>query len=184
MAKLVDKTYGDALFELALEKGQTDTYFEECQSILEILKENDELLKLMTHPKISKEEKVQVIENVFKGRVNDDITGFLVLILKKDRQTMITEILEYFIDRVKDFKKIGVAFVTTAVPLDEAMKKSVEKRLIATTDYQSFEMNYNVDKDIIGGMIIRIGDRVVDSSIRSKIESMAKELYEVRLTTM
>lgn len=184
MAKLVDKTYGDALFELALEEGQTDTYFEECQSILEILRDNDELMKLLTHPKISKEEKEQVIENVFKGRVSDDITGFLVLILKKDRQTMIPEILKYFIDRVKDYKKIGVAFVTTAVPLDEAMKKSVADKLIATTDYLSFEMNYEVDKDIIGGMIIRIGDRVVDSSIRSKIEAMAKELYEVRLTTM
>lgn len=184
MAKLVDKTYGDALFELALENGQVNTYFDECQSILQILKDNDELLKLFTHPKISKEEKEKVVENVFKGRVSDDITGFLVLILKKDRQTMIPEILEYFIDRVKEYKRIGVAFVTTAVPLNEAMKKSVEEKLIATTDYQSFEMNYEIDKDIIGGMIIRIGDRVVDSSIRSKIESMAKELYEVRLTTM
>jgi F-type H+-transporting ATPase subunit delta len=45
-------------------------------------------------------------------------------------------------------------------------------------------MNYEVDKDIIGGMIIRIGDRVVDSSIRSKLDAMAKELYEVRITTM
>ncbi len=184
MAKLVDKTYGDALFELALENGQTDTYFEECQGILSILKDNDELLKLLTHPKISKEEKQKVVENVFKGRVSDDITGFLLLILKKDRQTMIPEILKYFIDRVKEYKKIGVALVTTAVPLNEAMKKSVVDKLIATTDYQSFEMNYEVDKDIIGGMIIRIGDRVVDSSIRSKLEAMAKELYEVRITTM
>lgn len=184
MAKLVDKTYGDALFELALENGQVNTYFEECQGILEILKENEELMKLLTHPKISKEEKEKVVENVFKGRVSDDITGFLLLILKKDRQTMIPEILEYFVDRVKAYKKIGVAFVTTAVPLDEAMKKSVVAKLTATTDYESFEMNYDVDKAIIGGMIIRIGDRVVDSSIRSKIESMAKELYEVRLTTM
>jgi len=184
MAKLIDKTYGDALFELALEKGQTDAYLEECQCILEILKENDELMKLLTHPKISKEEKEKVVENVFKGRVSDDITGFLVLILKKDRQTMIPEILTYFVDRVKEYKKIGVAYVTTAVPLDEAKKKSVVDKLIATTDYVTFEMNYSVDKDIIGGMIIRIGDRVVDSSIKSKIESMAQELYEVRLTTM
>ena len=184
MAKLVDKTYGDALFELALEKGQTDAYLEECQGILTVLKENDELMKLFTHPKISKEEKEKVVENVFKGRVSDDITGFLVLILKKDRQTLIPEILEYFVDRVKEYKKIGVAYVTTAVPLDEAMKKSVVEKLTATTDYVAFEMNYNVDKNIIGGMIIRIGDRVVDSSIRSKIESMAKELYDVRITTM
>ena len=184
MAKLVDKTYGDALFELALENNQTDTYLDECLGILDILKENEELLKLLTHPKISKEEKEKVVENVFKGRVSDDITGFLLLILKKDRQTMIPQILEYFVDRVKEHKKIGVATVTTAVPLSEAMKKSVVDKLIATTDYVSFEMNYLVDKDIIGGMIIRIGDRVVDSSIRSKIDSMAKELYEVRLTSM
>ena len=184
MAKLVDKTYGDALFELALENGQTDTYFSECREILEIVKDNEELLKLLTHPKISKEEKIGVIENVFKGQVSDDITGFLVLIVKKDRQTELCEILEYFINRVKEYKKIGVAFVTTAVPLNEAMKQSVVDKLTATTDYKEFEMNYSVDKDIIGGMIIRIGDRVVDSSIRTKIESLAKELYDVRLTTM
>ena len=57
MAKLVEKTYGDALFELALEKGQTDTYFEECQGILQVLEENDEMMNLLTHTKISKEEK-------------------------------------------------------------------------------------------------------------------------------
>lgn len=184
MAKLIDKTYGDALFELALENSKTDAYLEECLAILNILGENEELIKLLTHPKISKEEKEKVVENIFKGRVSDDITGFLLLILKKDRQAMIPEILKYFVDRVKEHKKIGVATVTTAVPLSEAMKKSVEDKLIATTEYVSFEMNYIVDKDIIGGMIIRIGDRVVDSSVRSKIDSMAKELYEVRLTTM
>ena len=135
-------------------------------------------------PKISKEEKEKVVENIFKGRISDDVTGFLVLILKKDRQAMFCDILRYFIDRVKEYKKIGVAFVTTAVPLSETMKKSVVDKLTATTEYEQFEMNYSVDKNIIGGMIIRIGDRVVDSSIRSKIESLAKELYDVRLTTM
>lgn len=184
MAKLVDKTYGDALFELAVENGQTDIYFSECQDILQIIRNNEDLLKLLTHPKISKEEKVGVIENIFKGRVSEDITGFLVLIVKKDRQAELIEILSYFVDRVKEYKKIGVAYVTTAVALDEALKKSVEDKLIATTDYNSFEMNYSVDEDIIGGMIIRIGDRVVDSSIKSKLEAMAKELYEVHLTTM
>ncbi len=184
MAKLIDKTYGDALFELAMEDKQADTYFEECQEILKIIGDNEELMKLLTHPKITKEEKVKVIENVFKGQVNDNITGFIVLIIKKDRQAELPEILKYFIDRVKEYKKIGVAYVTTAVALNDASKKSVVDKLIATTDYETFEMNYDVDKEIIGGMIIRIGDRVVDSSIRSKIESMAGKLYDVHLTTM
>ena len=93
MAKLVDKTYGDALFELAVENGKVDTYFSECLGVLQVIEENDELLKLFTHPKISKEEKEKVIENIFKGRVSDDVTGFLVLIIKKDRQAMICDIL-------------------------------------------------------------------------------------------
>ena len=184
MAKLVEKTYGDALFELAMEKGNIDTYFSQCKDILQAILDNEELLKLLSHPKITKEEKIQVIESVFAGRVDDDITGFFVLIVKKDRQTELLQILEYFIDRVKEFKKIGVAYVTTAVAISEATKKSIEDKLKATTDYVTFEMNYQVDKSIIGGMIIRIGDRVVDSSIKSKLESMAEGLYSVHLTTM
>ena len=98
MAKLVEKTYGDALFELAMEKGNLDTYFSQCKDILQAILDNEELLKLLSHPKITKEEKVKVIEDVFAGRVDDDITGFFVLIVKKDRQTELLQILEYFID--------------------------------------------------------------------------------------
>ena len=184
MAKLVEKTYGDALFELAMEKGNIEAYFSQCKDILQAILDNEELLKLLSHPKITKEEKVKVIEDVFARRVDDDITGFFVLIVKKDRQTELLQILEYFIDKVKDYKKIGVAYVTTAVEIGEATKKSIEDKLKATTDYVTFEMNYQVDKSIIGGMIIRIGDRIVDSSIKSKLESMAEGLYSVHLTTM
>ena len=184
MAKLIEKTYGDALFELAMEKGSLESYFSQCKDILQAILDNEELLKLLSHPKITKEEKVKVIEDVFAGRVDDDITGFFVLIVKKDRQTELLQILEYFIDKVKDYKKIGVAYVTTAVEIGESTKKSIEDKLKATTDYVAFEMNYSVDKSIIGGMIIRIGDRVVDSSIKSKLESMADGLYKVHLTTM
>ncbi len=181
MAKLIDKTYGDALFELALENHKIDLYFEESKEVLEVLNSNEELLKLLNHPKISKEEKEKVIENVFKGRISDDLTGFFVLIIKKDRQGMIKEILSYFISKIKEYKKIGIAYVTTAIELSDAYKKQVESKLIATTEYVEFEMNYNVDSSIVGGMIIRIGDRVVDSSIRTKIYNISKELYNIQL---
>lgn len=181
MAKLIDKTYGDALFELALENHKIDLYFEESKEVLAVLNSNEELLKLLNHPKISKEEKEKVIENVFKGRISDDLTGFFVLIIKKDRQGMIKEILSYFISKIKEYKKIGIAYVTTAIELSDAYKKQVESKLIATTEYVEFEMNYNVDSSIVGGMIIRIGDRVVDSSIRTKIYNISKELYNIQL---
>ena len=59
------------------------------------------------------------------------------------------------------------------------MKDKIEAKLLATTDYKSFEMNYNIDESIIGGMVIRIGDRVIDSSIRHKLDELSRELVKI-----
>ena len=83
MAKLVSKTYGDALFELAVSENKIDALFEEAQLLVAVFSENVELMKLLNHPKIVKEEKISVIENIFKGKVSDDMTGFLTLIVRK-----------------------------------------------------------------------------------------------------
>lgn len=182
MAKLVDKTYGDALFELAISSGKIDEYFEEAKCVVEAIEENEDFIKLLNHPKISKEEKEKVTENIFKDRVSDDITGFLLLMVKKDRQSKMVEALKYFIFKVKEYKKIGVATVTTAIELTGAKKKEIEKKLMDTTEYVAFEINYIVDKNIIGGMVIRIGDRVVDSSIKTKIYNISRELYNIQLS--
>lgn len=181
MAKLVEKAYGDALFDLSVDSERVDELFEEAKAVKTVLKENNELMQLLTHPKVDKEEKEKVVENVFKGRVSDDMTGFMLLTIKKDRQKFLIKILDYYIDRVKEYKKIGVATVTTAYEMDEAKKNAIEEKLLATTAYESFEITYIVDESLIGGMIIRIGDRVVDSSLKSQIETMSRELYKIRL---
>ena len=69
MAKLISKTYGEALFELAVEENKVSVLVDEIQNILQVLKDNPEFLSLMTHPKILKEEKIKVMEEVFKGRI-------------------------------------------------------------------------------------------------------------------
>jgi F-type H+-transporting ATPase subunit delta len=181
MAKLVAKTYGDALFELALEESKVDMLVEETQAVLQILEENVELRKLMNHPKITKEEKINVIEGIFKGRVSDEITGFLRIILTKDRYGEIAKIFEYFIGKVKEYKNIGTAFVTTAVELKETQKEELLAKLLKITKYEQIEMEYSIDKAIIGGMIIRIGDRVIDSSIKTKIYEMSKTLAKIQV---
>ena len=181
MAKLISKTYGEALFELAVEENKTDVFVEEIQGILYALKENPEFDALMNHPKILKEEKIDVMENVFKGRISDELTGFLALIIKKDRYGEITSILEYFLQEVKALKGIGTAYVTTATPLRQAQKEQVEETLLAKTQFQQMEMHYDVDESLLGGMVIRIGDRVVDSSVRHKLDDLTKQLMQVQL---
>ncbi len=178
---MISKTYDDALFELALEENAVDSLAEEVQMVLNVLEENEELMKLLHHPKIVKEEKIKIIQDIFKGRVSDNLTGFLEIIVDKDRYNEIPSIFRFFLDLVKEYKNIGVAYVTTAVELKDAQKEDLKKRLLETTKYETFEMHYQTDASLIGGMVIRIGDRVVDSSIKSKLEEMSRNLMKIQL---
>lgn len=181
MAKLVSKTYGDALFETCMEMGSLDQVYEEVKAVLEILKTDDDLNKFMNHPKVVKEDKIKVIEDSFTGRVSKELVGLMALVASKGRYAEMASIFEYFIDLVKKEKKIGMVHVTTAFELKEAQKADVEKRILDTTVYRSLEMDYVVDESLIGGMVIRIGDRVVDSSIKTQLYELSKELYKIQL---
>ncbi len=181
MAKLISKTYGDALYELAIERNMVDTLMEEVQTLEEVLKSNTDFARLMNHPKIVREEKEEIMEHVFKGRVTDELVGFLKIMISNDRYAQVIPTLEYYIARVKEYKHIGIAYVTTAIELSDQQKADVRNRLIETTKYVEMEMNYIVDTAIIGGIIIRIGDRVVDSSVRTKLYELSKDLLKIQL---
>lgn len=176
MAKQVDTTYGNALFELAVEENKVDSLYDEAQLLTELLKENEELVKLLDHPQIDKDEKKKIIETTFGGRVSDEITGLMVMVVEKGHISSIADIFNYFIKRVKKYKNIGVADVISAVALSDSQRDAVEKRLIETTAYDAMEVNYSVDKSLIGGLVIRIEDRVVDSSIKTQLEALSKKL--------
>ena len=181
MAKLVSRTYGDALFELAVEENRTDSFMEEIAMVQTVLKENRDLEKILMHPEIPKSRKLQVIEEVFKGMISNALTGFLRIVFTKERYKDLPDIFAYFTARIKEYKKIGVAVVVSAIPLVEAQKQKIEKKILNTTSYEAMEMDYKVDESIIGGLIIRIGDRVVDSTIRSKLNSLTASLMKISL---
>ncbi|MBQ8592140.1 MAG: ATP synthase F1 subunit delta [Lachnospiraceae bacterium] len=181
MAKLISKTYGEALFELAVEENKIDSFVEEIKTVREALAQNPEFDELFHHPKITKEEKTELVENVFKGRISDELTGFFKLLVEKDRYKEKEGILTFFLDKVKEVKGIGVAYVTTAIPLKDVQKKQVEEKLLATTQYKQMEMHYTEDASLIGGMVIRIGDRVVDSSISTKLSDLQRQLLKIQL---
>lgn len=181
MAKLVAKVYGDALFAAASEAGRMDEMYDEVCELLKIVEENTELQKLLDNPKVIREEKENVIENIFRGRISDEIVELMKLMIAKGRYSQIESVFAYFIGLVKEEKKIGVAYVTSALPLTGGQKANIIKRLLDTTRYENIEMNYAVDKSLIGGVIIRIGDRVVDSSIKTKLYELSKDLKKIQV---
>ena len=177
----IQSTYGDALFALAVEEHMVDQLYEEAQAVAQILRENTELTRLMNHPKIEKEEKVRLIEDIFKGRIGDELVGLLRMLVQKGHYKETDQVFTYFIDRVKEYKKIGTAYVTSAMELTPQQKQAVEQKLLDTTKYVQFEIHYTTDPALIGGMVIRIRDRVVDGSVRTRLEHLTRDLERIQL---
>lgn len=175
------KTYGDALFEAACESGRVEEIYQEVQELTKILTENPGFGDLMQNPKIMRDEKEAVLEETFRGKVCDELTALMLLMMKKGRYSELLSVFAYFTARVKEMKKIGTAQVSTAVELSPAQKEAVKARLLETTEYETFEMDYKVEPELIGGMVIRIGDRIVDSSIKTKLYELSRSLKRIQV---
>ena len=176
MAKLVSKVYGDAYVSVVSEKNNLIDALEEIKSVKNILLENVEIIELLDSPKMDDEEKIDFIKGIFENHISVDSMGFLLTIIEKKRQAELLPILDYVIDCVKELLLIGKATVTTALPLDDSKKESIVDELLKSSHYKSLEAEYVVDESIIGGIVIRIGDRVVDSSVKTRIDKMRKML--------
>ena len=181
MAKLVSKVYGDALFELAVENNNLGTIWDEVRTVSEALDANPDFLPTLKHPDMSMEKKQELVESIFKGKLSTDVMGLLDVMIRKNRIGELPSVLVYFDERAKERQKIGVVEVRTPVELSEADRKKVEARVLEVTDFASLEMKYKTDKSLLGGMVIRIGDQVLDNSIRSKLDSLSRQLSGVRL---
>lgn len=176
MAKLVSRTYGDALFAASEDEGLTGEFREAAEAIREILSRNEDFGRILCHPGISPEEKKGLIEEAFGQDMPPEFIRFMELMTEKGRAESIIASLDYFMALVKEKNRIGQAYVTTALELTGLQKDKIEKKLLLTTGYQDLEMHYKVDESLIGGMIIRIDDRMVDGSIRTKLRDLTREL--------
>ncbi|MDR2044066.1 MAG: ATP synthase F1 subunit delta [Clostridium sp.] len=181
MAKLISKVYGEALFETAVEENRQELFQEEAGGILKVLDENPEFDRFMKHPGIPKQEKLEVVRNVFQGRISTQMAGFLDIVVRKERYGQLRAIFGYFLEKTKEEKKVGTAYVATAVELNEIQKAQVVDRLLATTSYREMEVHYATEPALIGGMVVRIKDRVVDSSIRTKLNNLTKQLLQIQI---
>ncbi|MDO4293677.1 MAG: ATP synthase F1 subunit delta [Eubacteriales bacterium] len=182
MAKLVSQVYGEALFDLGVEAGLLDALSGELDGVCGIFRENPDFGTLLRDPELDKDEKKSVFDRVFEGRISRELTGFLHLLLEKDRFGELFSVRDDFEKRRLAFHKIGVVHVTSAQALSEEQKEKLRQRLLATTAFEELQIHYREEEALIGGLQIRIGDRVVDSSIRSSLARMKESLMRVSLT--
>lgn len=180
MANLVSKRYATALFQIASEEGLMKDFETQAIVIREILTTEKDYLKVLNHPGVLLEEKITMIEAAFKGQVADTFVGMLVLLVKKGRQDQLIDILDRFIAMSKEVSGVLVATVTSAIPLKEEQLAQIKTNIEQKTG-KTIELTSQVDTTLIGGMIVRVGDQVVDGSIRGKMDALKTQLTSLRL---
>lgn len=180
MAKLVSRRYSSALFEIALESNKLDLFEEQVKYVYNSLKNNSEFLKVIDHPQISENEKMKMFKEIFKDSISYDILGLFSLVLRKNREAEILEILEDFTDRVKKHKGIITAFVYSAKALKGEQINSIKLKLSQNLNKQVI-IQAEVQPELIGGIRIVVGGHVIDGSIKKQLDELKKQLLNVQL---
>ncbi|MEG0013468.1 MAG: ATP synthase F1 subunit delta [Cellulosilyticaceae bacterium] len=180
MAELITKRYATALFDIAIETNKAAQFEQEASMICDILAQEPEFLQILNHHQILQEEKMKLVETVFEGRVSDEFVGLLVLTIKKSRQVLVLDILNMFLDMIKEANGVLKATVTSALSLNKKQLAQIKSNIEKSTNKQ-IELTAMVDKSIIGGLIIRVGDKVVDGSIAGQMQALKTTLNDLRL---
>ena len=176
----VHKSYAVALFELANEAKQLELYQEETKAISNILKDNKEFLNLLTNQFINKDDKKQLLDNVFKNKVDAMVLNFLKLLVDKQRFNITLDVFKEFNSLANDYRGIKEGVLYTASLLDEAKVKAIEAK-IAQKIGKKVELTMVKDETLIGGFKVVISDLVIDNSIKNKLESLKNDLVEEKV---
>ena len=180
MAKLVVKRYATALFDLAASEGAMAKYEEEVKVIVKALHDEPDFMAVLQDHKVTTEDKINLVENIFTDRVSTPIVGLLVLLVNKGRQAEILDVLHAFLERVKAESGIIKAVVTSAIPLKETQIAALKETLEVGTK-SKIELETIVDESIIAGLVVRVGDKVVDASYKGELQTLKKQLTNLRL---
>ncbi|PKM51563.1 MAG: ATP synthase F1 subunit delta [Firmicutes bacterium HGW-Firmicutes-7] len=175
MVELVAQRYGTALFELALEKNQINEMEQEVVALKMILSEETELMELISNPKISLNDRKKVIDEIFKDKISDDLIGLIDLTIHKKRQNVLLHIFEDFISKVNAYKGVVIVDVTVYEPLSKDQESELIGRLETLTK-KTIVLKQSVDESLVGGLIIRMGDRIMNHSVKGMIGAMSKQL--------
>jgi F-type H+-transporting ATPase subunit delta len=133
----------------------------------------------LSNPSITADTKLATLEASLPSTVQPELRNLAKLLVVRDRTNLIPQIREIFEDQVRAERGITVAQVTTSEPLTADEEALVREKLAAMTG-NTIEITATVDPDIIGGIVVRIGDQVIDGSVRNKLERMRTRLVAGR----
>ena len=170
----IAEVYARALFEAANEAGALDRVHDELGQFADTLDEDRNLQMFLFSPYFSSEEKKDGIDKVVSG-ANERFLNFLKLLAERHRVAALFRIRREFDALWREENRLLEVRVTSAKPLDDELVKSIGQRIEEQTG-QRIDLDANVDPDVIGGLVLRVGNMVMDASVRGRLERLRKEV--------
>ncbi len=171
------KRHAQAVFQLALERGELEKWLEDLKTIATTLSQ-PQLMAILESPKVHLDEKMELLRRCLPG-VSQLALNLVYLLVARRRLRLIDQIVSEYQRLADAYQGVEHAEVTTAIPLDEEDRQRLSERLAELTGTR-IVLSTKVDPNVIGGFVVRIGDRLIDGSTKSKLDSLRKSLVEVR----
>lgn len=169
--------YAKALFEVADEKKLLDEVEKDLRLIVDTVEKSQELQSFLEHPQVDDKAKVEVLEKLFRAQVSDIVFNFVRMILERGRFSLLKLMFNGYMTLANEARGIADATVVSAAPLGVTRLSQIAAEFGGKLG-KSLRVNNVVDPSMIGGITIRVGDRIYDGSIKGKLSRFKKTLAQ------
>jgi F-type H+-transporting ATPase subunit delta len=170
----IAEVYARALFEAAKDNDVLERVHDELAEVDEALRDDPELRLFFFSPYFTSEEKKDGIGKVVDG-ADARLINFLELLTERHRMPLLSRIRKQYDARWAEEQKLLPVSVTSAVELDKELVKDIGKRIQDQTG-RKVELSSNVDPEVLGGLVVRVGNLVLDASVRNRLEQLRKQV--------
>jgi len=167
--------YAKSLIDLAVEKEQLEQVYNDMLYLQQLTKVSREFLNLLRSPIVSSEKKIIAIDAVVSKNVSAMTDAFARLLVNKNREGELPEIIDAFVEQYKQKKGVHTVKLTTAVAVSDAIKNQLVDQVKKTSGLQNIELETTVDPNIIGGFVLQTGDKLVDASVAYDLKQIARQ---------
>jgi len=168
--------YASALFDLAIEHDAIDEFLENALLLHDCLQDS-ECMSLLAHPHISAAEKHDLFNTAFKGRIHEDLLGFLFLTADKNRETYLLPALVELVEMIKRHNRIVTAQILSATPFDDEQAKQLKLILSEKLD-KTVELSPKIDPSVIGGPYIFVDGYYIDWTVKKRLRDLTAHMKE------
>ncbi len=169
--------YAKSLLDLCIEKGQLDAAQADMVMLKGIMDESRDLRLMLSSPVVKADKKIDILQMLFDGKLNAITMAFITLLTRKGREGYLPEIVTSFLNQLRKHQGITVAEVTSAVALDAGSRAKMMESATKMAGGK-VELVEKVDATLIGGFILKVGDKQIDSAIANRIKALKREFAE------